>query len=295
MGGATFLMATTVTGSFNELLRRLELTTDQTSTAETRAKGLKDYLDANFKMADRAFTVGSYRRGTLIRPERDVDLLSPLSVRDYWQTYKGDSREFLYMVRDKLNGGYAKTAVSSKQIAVVLDFTVIRAEIVPGFRREGGGFLIPDGQKRWIATNPPYHTNLIRDRDGELGGKLKPLIRLMKLWNIADGHHLRSFHVELIVWRMWKPATSLPAYASAMMQSLNAMAGWLKSNFADPWSAGSAIDDYLKSDERAQVRRMLQEDYKAAQEAEELRKAGKDEKAIQRWNSVFRRQFPTYG
>ncbi len=288
-------MPTTVTGSFNELLRRLELTSDQASTAETRAKGLKDFFDANFKMAERAFTTGSYRRGTLIRPERDVDLLAPFSVPDYWGTYKDDSRAFLYLVRDKLNQGYAKTTVSSKQVAVVLDFTVIRAEIVPGFRRQGGGFLIPDGKKGWMATNPPYHANLIRDRDRELGGKLKPLIRLMKFWNIANSHHLHSFHVELMVWRMWRSASALPAYPNAVMQSLGAMDGWLAPGFEDPWAAGGKIDDYLNSDERAQVRRMLAEDYKAAQVAEELRKAGKEERAIEKWNSVFRREFPAYG
>lgn len=288
-------MPTTVTGGFNELIRRLELTDDQATTAESRVKGIKDFFDANFKMAERAFTIGSYRRGTLIRPERDVDLLAPFSVAEYWQTYRGDSRAFVYMIRDKLNRGYAKTDVSSKQVAVVLDFSVIRAEIVPGFRRDGGGYLIPDGSKSWMATNPPYHANLIRDRDTALGGKLKPLIRLMKFWNIANGHHLRSFHVELMVWRMWKEAESLAAYPNAVMQSLGAMRGWLASRFDDPWSSGGDIDRYLGTDDREKVRRMLAEDHKAGEDAEELRKAGKDEKAMEKWNSIFRKQFPAFG
>ena len=41
----------------------------------------------------------------------------------------------------------------------------------------------------------------------------------MKFWNHANGHHLRSFHVELMVWRMWKDLTSLPAYSHAVAQN----------------------------------------------------------------------------
>ncbi|MGI8445841.1 MAG: SMODS domain-containing nucleotidyltransferase [Streptosporangiaceae bacterium] len=99
--------------------------------------------------------------------------------------------------------GYAQTKVTPRGVAVLLDFTIIRADIVPAFQAEGRRFFIPDGKKGWTATNPPYHACMIKERDDALNGHLKPLIRLMKFWNIQNGGHLRSFHVELMVWRMW--------------------------------------------------------------------------------------------
>ena len=288
-------MAKTVSAGFVELLNRLALTADQAATASTRATAVKDFLDATFTMRERAFTIGSYRRGTLIRPERDIDLLAPLSYATYKDRYDGDSRAFLYFVRDKFNERYAKTKVSARQVAVVLDFTVISTDVVPAFKRNGGGFFIPNGKKGWSATNPQYHTRLINDRDAALNNRLKPLIRLMKFWNIQNGGHLRSFHVELMILRMWQSVSSLPVYANAVMQSIGAMRGWLKSEFPDPWEGGGTIDGYLSSEARAKVIRMLDHDAKASAEAEDYRKAEKVEKAFERWAVIFHHEFPAYG
>ena len=120
-------MPKTVSAGFVELLKRLQLTGEQADTASARATALKDFFDANLTMEERAFTIGSYRRGTLIRPERDIDLLAPLSYGTYKERYDDDSRAFLYFVRDKLNERYPQTKVSSRGVAVLLDFTVIRA------------------------------------------------------------------------------------------------------------------------------------------------------------------------
>ena len=288
-------MAKTVSAGFVELLKRLELTDEQADTAATRATALKDFFDTNFTMAERAFTIGSYRRATLIRAERDIDLLAPLAYGTYKDRYDDDSRAFLYFVRDKLNERYAQTKVSSRGVAVLLDFTVIRANVVPAFPRSGGGFFIPNGKKGWTATNPQYHARLIKGRDDALDHRLKPLIRLMKFWNIQNGGYLRSFHIELMVWRMWKNNSAIPAYSTAAMQSISAMRGWLKSRSDDPWESGGRIDDYLSSGTRAKVFRMLDQDSKASGDAEDYRKADKIEKAFDRWNSVFRHEFPAYG
>jgi hypothetical protein len=288
-------MAKTVSAGFVELLGRLALTDQQEFTASTRATGIKDFLAANLTMAERALTIGSYRRGTLIRPERDIDILAPLSYSTYKSSYDNDSRGLLYYVRDKLKAGYSTTRVSSREVAILLDFTVIRADVVPAFKRSGGGYFIPNGKSGWQATNPDYHTRVISEADDALDNRLKPLIRLMKFWNHANGHHLRSFHVELMVWRMWKDLTSLPAYSHAVAQSLGAMSGWLRGAFPDPWDGGGPVDGYLSLDTRAMVRRMLDQDAKAASEAEDYRKAEKTEKAFERWGVVFRHEFPAYG
>jgi hypothetical protein len=194
-------------------------------------------------MAEPAFTIGSYRRGTLIRAERDIDLMAVLNYPTYKATYDKDSRAF---VRDKLNTGYATSKVSSRGVAILLDFTVIRADVVPAFRRTGGGYVILNGKTGWQATNPSHHTQLINDRDNALENRLKPLIRLLKFWNITNGGHLRSFHVELMVWAMWKNASRLPPlYSAAVAESLGTMRSWLRSSFTDPWDGGGRIDAYL--------------------------------------------------
>jgi tRNA nucleotidyltransferase (CCA-adding enzyme) len=96
-------------------------------------------------MAESAITVGSYARGSIIRIESDIDILAPLDYPTYKETYDNDSQAFLYMVRDSLNKKFGSTSVSSKKVAVKLDFSSITVDVVPCFRRDGGGFFMPDG------------------------------------------------------------------------------------------------------------------------------------------------------
>lgn len=89
-------MARTVTAGFDELLQRQRLTDAQAKTAKTRVESLASFFNTNFSMATAPYAIGSYARGTLYASERDIDLLAPFSVSEYWDRYKSDSRSFLY-------------------------------------------------------------------------------------------------------------------------------------------------------------------------------------------------------
>jgi hypothetical protein len=287
-------MATTVISAFDTLLARQRLTDNQESVAKSRVAALSDFFNNNFAMAETPFTIGSYARGTLCAGERDIDMMAPFSASDYWERFKNDSRTFLYWVRNTLNDRYATTKVSSRQVAVKLDFTTIAADVVPCFKRTGGGYVMPNGQGGWMATNPPYHTRLIADAHRAHGYRLKPLIKLIKAWNIANSHHLSSFHVELMVERM-KRGHAVGEWPAEVAAVLRAMAGWLGYTFPDPWPSGTQVDSYLSSETRQKVILMMESDAKTAAQAEEYRRAGKNKDAFERWGVVYRHTFPAYG
>ena len=167
---------------------------------------------------------------------------------------------------------------------------------VPCFQRSGtgGGYFIPDGYGGWKDTNPKYHMHIIAEGDKAQNGRLKPLIRLIKAWNLANGNHLRSFHVELLVYKMWTKSIG-NNWPQVISSTLSVMAGWVRSNCEDPWDPTSNVDYYLSTSERDRVVRMLQEDTAAAAKAEEFRKVGKIQHAFERWGSIYRHTFPAYG
>jgi len=287
-------MATTVNGGFNELIDRLALTEEQRSTASTRVASIRDIFDGRFTMAERVFTIGSYARGTLVRWERDVDLLASVSAEEYWERYRYNSRDFLYWVRDTLNDYYATTDVSSRQIAVVLDFSVIRCEVVPAFNRLGGGYLIPDGSGGWQATNPPHHRTLMREADERHGGKLKPLVKLMKAWKMANELSVSSLHIELLTEQLWRNGT-LGDRPSAVSSTLAQLPTWLQFSLADPWPSGSAIDTQLRQADRQASIKTAQSDAASASTSEVARTDGRTKDAFAEWNTVYRGKFPVYG
>ena len=290
-------MATTVGNAFADMHNRQKLTPAQSVNARTREGAIRTFFANNFDMREPVFAIGSYKRGTICGGERDIDLmapLSPFSANKYWERYEGDSSAFLYWVRDRLNERYYATKVSSKRVCVKLDFTDIVTDVTPCFPREGGGYLMPNGRGGWMNTNPPFHTNLIAGDDARAEERLKPLIRLIKAWNIANGHHLSSFHIELMVQRV-QQGQSIHAYPFEVSFTLTYLPEQLGKSLDDPWSSGGRIDEYLTKDTRDLVLRLLAEDSKRSNLAEEYRKEGKTEKAFEEWNKIYHGTFPTYG
>lgn len=291
------MMATTVGAAFTELHDRQKLTSKQNAVAVTRIETLQSWFNTNFEMQQKVFAIGSFKRGTICAGERDIDLMACLNRRGnerYWSRFSGDSSKFLYWVRDQLNERYWATKVSSKRVCVKLDFTNIVTDVTPCFDRIGGGYWMPDGKGDWMATNPPFHANLIANADAEKNGRLKPLIRLMKAWNIANGHHLSSFHLEMMIeWA--QRGQTIHEFPFEVGYTLKQLYDLVQYNFTDPWMPNTLIDSYLTTSERELVLRLLDEDRRRAELAEEYRKKGYVSSAFAEWDKVYHGAFPAYG
>lgn len=286
-------MPTDVLVAFNELLSRQGLTQIQFQTANERTADIRAYFNEKVRMQQPVFTIGSANRGTMVAGERDIDLMAVVA-NDYANHYTNDSRQFLYDVRNLLAQRYQRTDVGARQVAVVLDFEVIRMEVVPAFTRNPDGFFIPNGDRTWRATNPPYHAQLVAQADVANGQRLKPLVRLLKAWNVVHALRLRPFHLEMMVKRMWD-GHAIGAWPVAVTATLQVLSGWVNAQFADPWDNATRIDEYLTPAERAQAVRTIAESAAAAATAEQHRLAGRIPAAFERWQVVYRHTFPAYG
>ena len=293
-------MATTVAAAFTEFQGRLALTANQRTIAAGRVANLKTFFAANYQVATSPWAIGSYGRDTIVRPERDIDIMVALSVDPYWARYQSDSRAFLRWLRDGLNRQYPNTQVGVRQIAVHLALGEnLEVDLVGAFHAQGGGFWIPNGSGGWQKTNPPFHDKLMTDSNVRLGGRLKPLVRVMKGWNIVgNASRLRSFHLEMMVEGMWRSggATALASMPGSVAATLKAGAGWVRATHPDPWpGSGQNLDAYLSASVRAAVAKAMDDDAVRAAEAIAYVAAGQTAKAFERWDIVFGHQFPAYG
>jgi len=97
-----------------------------------------------------------------------------------------------------------------------------------------------------------------------LDNNLKPLVRIMKAWNHAHGHHLQSFHLEMMLYEMWHSEAAIKPWPEAVYSSLVWLPIWLKNPFTDPWAPGGQVDTYLSADARATALRLVEGDAKAS-------------------------------
>jgi Second Messenger Oligonucleotide or Dinucleotide Synthetase domain len=291
-------MPRTVIAAFDELLKRVALTPDQQSIGSARQTKLRDFIKDRFTLYaaepdPNPWLIGSYSRQTILRQERDIDIMVSLSPAKYWETYKSNSSGLVYLVRNALNKEYAKSEVTSSGAAVVMEMTVFNVDVVPVFPRDGGGYLVANGHNTWKATNPNVHFKLVEDHNKQ-DDRLKPLIKVMKFWNVCNGSLLESFHLEVMVEQMWR-GVSIGSPAHGAKETLRVLTGQLPNAFNDPWSSGGRIDSYLSAADRAKVLGHAQKDAASAAKAEELRNQGNDSAAFNYWQAVFAKQFPAYG
>jgi hypothetical protein len=307
-------MARTVAAAFNSLLSDLKLTPRQRSLAQGRIRHLLAFF-ARYEVSRTPCAIGSYGRGTVIRRERDVDVMVVLAAKPYVRTYQRDSRQFLYWLRDALNNEYSNTTVSTRQVALCMDlgeglgvdlipvFDAVEADNLslltrrPFLKPGEMGFYMPNGRGDWQRTNPPFHDALILQSDQRLGGNLKPLVRLMKLWNENEYRRLDSFHLEMMVEQVWRKAKQMPPLPIALAQTLDKVADLADGHFHDPWSKGDWLDRYLDADleRRRKAVNALRDDATKAQAALAFEANGNSGAAFERWSVVFGHDFPAFG
>lgn len=119
------------------------------------------------------FLTGSYMRSTMIAPhsDADVDVFIVLDAKYYSQD---GYATLLDKVRGVLKKSYTEaTDISRNGQAVTIQFASCSMDIVPGFYRTGGGFLIPDARgKRWIPTDPKKHVEIWSSQNTAHSGSL---------------------------------------------------------------------------------------------------------------------------
>jgi len=137
---------------FNRFLANLTLTADQQADAKTKYDGVAGKLHSHYYST--AFTggtrklIGSYGKGTAVRPPRDVDILFllPKSVYDQYNTYTGNAQSQLpQAVRKVLLEKYPATAIRGDGQVVVVPFPNGHpVELLPGWRTTKDQFLVPN-------------------------------------------------------------------------------------------------------------------------------------------------------
>ena len=289
-------MPYTVLGSFDRLFEDMRLTDRQREVSRQRINHLQSFFEGRYLLARKPWAIGSFGRETLVRWERDIDVMVALDDF-YWPTRRSDSASFLRWIRDALNEEYLNTRVSTRQVAVRMALGEgLEVDLVPTFVHDYGGFLMPDGEGGWRRTNPPFHDELMERANVRLGSRLKPLVRLMKAWNLCSGAHLSSFHTELLVEAAWRSAWSIPPWPVAVADSLERMQDGLAASMPDPWpSAESGVDRELTSTGRSLASTSMAVDLAIARVAIGQAAAGDEKGAIQSWSVIFVDRFPTYG
>jgi len=185
---------------------------------------------------------GSFARRTKIRSLDDIDLMiilngagtaeCQISSTPYHSWLRMDdktkplgsfldsysyvnSTRILTKIRDSMSSvsQYSKAEIRKSQQAVTLNlksypwvFDIVPAVAIADHAGKTIYYLIPDGDGKWIRTDPRKDSTNMTATNVQHGGNLLPVMRLLKYWNNRTGNKSRlpSYYFETLVIRTFQ-------------------------------------------------------------------------------------------
>lgn len=294
------IMATTVSQAFQGFKANLEITDLQQATVSTRQKSVRGVLEAGLSVND-SFLTGSYSRHTMIAPlkEADVDIFVVLPP-NYFHHYNGTNggqAGLLDFVKRTLLKTYTRTPdIGRNGQAVTIRFDDFVVDVVPGFLRQGGGYLIPNSiTQEWLATDPKRHVEIMSAANTAHAGDLVPLIKMIKAWNRSSGDVFRSFHLEVLALQILANVT-ISSHSSGARYVFDKARALVTQQTPDPAGYGDDVGRYLNTQSKiSEAAAKFQLAYDRAVRAETAEDKGSHYEAIEIWRRVFGDYFPAYG
>jgi hypothetical protein len=293
-------MAFTVPESFSKLRSNLEITFPQATTVSTRQQGVRATIASGFKIVE-DFLAGSYIRSTMISPlkEADVDVFVALDP-SYYRHYNGQNggqRGLLDYMRRTLLKTYTSTPdISRNGQAVTIRFSDFVIDVVVGFQRQGGGYIIANGiNNEWLETDPKKHVEIMAAANKVHGGNLVPIIKMLKSWNKSHSYLLRSFHIEVLALEVFNNV-KITDFPSGIRFFFDRAQAKVAGKNLDPAGFGDDIGRYINTQDKVnEIITRLQTGFKQAIEAENFAARGDTINAIAQWRKIMPLHFPAYG
>lgn len=198
------------------LVREIEPTPTQKAGAVRSHNHLRELLNSG-QMANRiksSYLSGSYARDTAIRPLDDVDVIF---VIDPFFWVSGLAALFdrpspvavLTTFAHAIRYRYPVSSTYGQRRSVRLELDHLDIDCVPAIEDSpGSDFIwIPDrNADEWIKSSPKRHSAQATAANQLNGGRLKPLVKLLKRWNgnLPSTANVRSFLIETLAVTLFK-------------------------------------------------------------------------------------------
>jgi len=256
------------------------------------------------------FLTGSYKRHTMIRPPKDVDIFIVLDSGEYQDSELNDlitPKALISKLKKALENVFedndeVKIEKQRHSVTVIYDES-FSIDVIPAFETDDKKFYkIPDTEHgengKYIISNPKIHyeyINNINDSTSINGKKrFKKVVRLLKFVKRkklnTEPAKIRSFHLELLAAKILG-SDKINSYSEGLNNFLSVAANYFeKASVTDPANRENKVDDYiddLTAETKDLIKSELNSLYSISKKALELEKLEKDQDAINEWKKIF--------
>jgi predicted nucleotidyltransferase len=287
---------TTVAQAFQSFLSGLELTERERDEAIRQHTVLRGNLTAALGGVETTLLMGSYRRGTAIRPLSDIDVFVVLDAAKHANTRAGGPHALLKEIARALRVAYPahQPRLQGRSVNVEFAGTGIGYDLVPAFASgwmrtldgKPAEYEIPDRNlNQWIKTNPQRHHDACVAANERAGGMLNGLIKAVKQWNRGHGERVTSFHLEVMSYGAFAQKPDNPRVGLHRLFSHLQYA--VLGPCPDPAGLGPNLDANLGATDRQAAYEALHAAVPTAAQALEHERYGDHAGACQAWRSLL--------
>lgn len=192
---------------FSEFLRELDLSLFERADAESKAGRVARCLWENYYTGEfdvRCFLkVGSYGKGTAIRPPSDLDILFRLPTAEFYrveQLVGNKQSQLLQEVKRALGRTFPRTDLRADGQVILAPFQTYNVEVIPAFQRTDGTYLTAhtadDGT--WRLSNPVAEYQRLQHVNSVSAGKATHLTKMLKAWKRECLVDIKSVSLEVL-------------------------------------------------------------------------------------------------
>ncbi len=283
-----------VDDAFAKCKSTLEITATEQKFAISKHTDIRDLVRATWQLED-DFLTGSYRRETKTKKLKDVDIFGVIDPKGPQAHLRNHHPSMvLEELRKLLTTQYSDVVADG--FACVVQFgeedEVASFDVVPAFKRKGGGWEIPDADRSdWISTNPKTHHHQSTKKNGECDEKFVPFVKMIKGINRNfDEPITPPFLLEVMAQELVMPP--FRRYQDEVTWFLASAAERIVEDWPDPAEIGPTVNGAMTAAERPQAAQTLTEWQRIAEKAVRLEDDGQERAAVDEWKQLFGWRMP---
>jgi hypothetical protein len=144
----------------------------------------------------------------------------------------------------------------------------------------------------WVKYDITSYNDIFMKENVRHKGKLIAIIRMIKTWNRVSGNLFNGYYLELLVTALLS-SYEITSYAETLCHIFNKALFEVVFQKHDPANMEFQVEGLNNIDDLITAMLLLKKSYKLANEAILLEQNNKTEKALENWNEIFPRVFPT--
>ena len=288
-------MPRSIEQGFEDFLKNIKATAAEAAATVSHRASIKSCLENRFGL-NRFVRIGSFGNGTNVSGYSDVDYLASLPTN----SLKQSSNSSLRIVKEALETRFPNTGVMVRCPTVVCPFGEYKSQhteiVVADYVKEENGYKvyeIADGNDGWMKICPDAHNAYVDAVDKQHGGKVKPLIRLIKAWKYYQNVPIKSFYLEMKVAKYASQEQAI-IYDMDVRIFLDKLLTDGLTAMQDPMGIAGYIypcnTDAQKIDALSKLNTAVTRAYKAS----EAKSNGNIKDAFDWWRLLYNDKFPTY-